>query len=184
MNMKPFFAAVKKHSGGWLFSILLSITVFLGLSWWQQKDMLANGDSVKMPSITLPTLLENDYFLKFNHRQKPTLVYFFAPWCRVCHASIENLEAIHQDQSDTLQIVAIALDWRSESEVSEFVSQHKLSLPVLLGTPKIRSDFQIWAYPSYYLISKDATVVSRNIGYTTELGMRWRLLLNRLMTIF
>jgi len=184
MNLKPFFAAVKKHSGGWLFSILLSISVFLGLSWWQQKDMLARGDPVKIPSITLPTLLNSDYFLEFNNRQKPTLVYFFAPWCRVCHASIENLEAIYQDQSDSLQIVAIALDWRSENEVSEFVSQHELSLPVLLGTPKTRGDFLIRAYPSYYLISRDATVVSRNIGYTTEAGMRWRLLLNRLRAAF
>ena len=69
----------------------------------------------------------------------------------------------------------VALDWRSIEEVDQFLSQHKLTMPVLLGTNEVRDNFQISAFPSYYLISRLGEVQSKNIGYSTELGMKWRL---------
>ncbi|MDH5433234.1 MAG: TlpA family protein disulfide reductase, partial [Gammaproteobacteria bacterium] len=113
-----------------------------------------------------------------SDNELPTLIYFFAPWCQVCHASIDNLEDIYQSEKDNINIYLVALDWKNLEEILDFLSQHQLSMPVLLGTNQTRSEYKIKGYPSYYLIDSDGKIVSKNFGYSTELGLRVRVLLN------
>ncbi|MGX5174125.1 TlpA family protein disulfide reductase [Aliikangiella sp. IMCC44653] len=154
------------------------VSLFLSIQWWQQRDMLEDSVAAPLEQINLVSSTGEKVELILNANQKPTFIYFFAPWCRVCHYSIDNLEEVYQANNDDINIVAIALDWDTKTEVTQFLSQHKLSLPVLLGTRYIQQQFKINAYPSYYLISKDGLVSAKGKGYTTELGMKLQLLIN------
>ncbi|TQV87476.1 TlpA family protein disulfide reductase [Aliikangiella coralliicola] len=162
----------------WALQISIYITIFFALSWWQQKDMLPTGEQIIAPQFTLIDINGKAVSLHHEGKAHQTLIYFFAPWCSICHASIDNLQVIEESESyPNLRILVVALDWRSVDEVDEFLKEHKLTMPVLLGTTEVQQDYQINAFPSYYLLSENGHIISRNLGYSTELGLRSRLLI-------
>jgi thiol-disulfide isomerase/thioredoxin len=165
----------KKKLIVWLNQILIFIGIFILITWWQQKDMLSTGTENLSPSFTLVSM--DDQVISFEPAtlEKKTLIYFFAPWCSVCHASIDNIEAIKESSGEHVNFYIIALDWKSKQEISDFLSQHHLTIPVLLGSRSTSDAFQIRGFPSYYIIDKNGKIKHKNMGYTTELGMRVRL---------
>ena len=164
-------------------SSLLSLTIYgvilSSVFWWQHKDMLSISDSVSIDELALIDINGEVYRHKFDNGTDDTLIYFFAPWCSICHASIDNIEDIKNSEYKGLKILIVALDWHAIEEVDDFLQKHELTVPVLLGTKDTQRSFQISAFPSYYLISKNGTIKARNKGYTTELGMKISLNLNR-----
>jgi len=155
--------------------VLLFIAIFYAVTQWQQMDMLETGNQNPAPSFSLVNM-QGD-LVKFDPKMqtKKTLIYFFAPWCAVCHASIGNIESIKKSVKDQINFLIIALDWKNKQQVEVFLAQHELTIPVLLGTQSTLNKFQIKGFPSYYVINDSGHLISRDLGYTTELGMRLRL---------
>lgn len=105
--------------------------------------------------------------------KKRTILYFFAPWCTVCHASIENLQLTYQ-KNPNIDVIAVALDFIEQEEIVEFVSKHELTFPVVYGNEAVKKIYQITAYPSYYVVDEENTVVAKSMGYSTEIGLYFR----------
>lgn len=147
--------------------------IFFGITVWQTRDMLATDGSVQIDATVLPSLAGSTMPLVDD--SKPTLIYFFAPWCSVCKLSIGNLDGLNTDKLD---VVTVALDYDSVEAVQAFVQGQKLTVPVLLGSNDLKRQFQIKGYPSYYLLNKDRKVVSKSYGYSTALGMKLRAWVN------
>lgn len=161
-----------------LYALVLSSAMFL-VSSWQTRDMLDNSGDIRVAPFTLlslPTLpsltpLQGGQTLLAPDPQRNTLVYFFAPWCSVCRASINNLDSIDEEFT---RVVVVALDYESTQSVHDFVDDVGLTRPVLLGNNEIKAIFRIKGYPSYYILDRDFRVISRDMGYTSELGLRAR----------
>ncbi|WP_444994115.1 TlpA family protein disulfide reductase [Aliikangiella sp. IMCC44359] len=164
----------------WLFTeLVIFIGIFMLIIWWQQKDMLSEGSTLSQTELTLIEINGKVKHHIFNNGERDTLVYFFAPWCKICDLSIDNLELLYQANYKNLDVIAIALDWKSINEVDLFLEKHELTIPVLLGNKQTQELFNISAFPSYYLISKNAEVRAKSRGYSTELGMNLSVLLKR-----
>jgi len=119
----------------------------------------------------MPTLMGDTVSL---HAQgKITILYFFAPWCQVCHASIDNLQALYQ-KNEQIDVIAIAMDFTSNKEVMGFTSKHQLTFPIALGNEAIKQSFEISGYPSYYVLSEENVIISKSMGYSSELGLYLR----------
>lgn len=104
-----------------------------------------------------------------------TLVYFFAPWCSVCAASSGNIEHLRELRSESeLDILMVALDWKTPAEVQEYVDRHDISVPVLLGNRQIASDWNVYAFPTYYMLDSKQRIARRDLGYSTLAGLWWR----------
>jgi len=152
------------------------IAIFVAISWWQQKDLLATDGSVTIDPLQLP-LIRGTYEQLAWSEAKPTLLYFFAPWCGVCHLSIDNLHDLkEQYKDDDLRIAIVALSYSHIDEVEAFLARHEMEIPVLLGSEQTAQDFKINGFPTYYILNKDGQIVSRDMGYSSELGLRARLL--------
>lgn len=151
----------------------LIVLAFLVVSAFQTRHMLqANGHPA--PELRGVTLSGAPYDLG-NAREKPALVYFFAPWCKICAASADNLNRLRRwRDEDELEIIAVALDWKFAHEVEKYVERHDLNVTVVLGNTTVRGDWQIQAYPSYYVLDSQHRVVRRDIGYSTQFGLWWR----------
>ena len=149
------------------------VAVFLAVTTFQSRNMLATGEE-PAPALRGMTLAGAPYDLA-DARSRPALVYFFAPWCRICAASAGNLNRLRRwrDESE-LEMIAVALDWSSVEEVSAYVERHELDVKVLLADAKVASDWQIYAFPSYYVLDSGHRVVRRDIGYSSQLGLLWR----------
>ncbi|QOL27320.1 TlpA family protein disulfide reductase [Thalassotalea sp. LPB0316] len=135
--------------------------------------MLSDNSQVSTELVNLPTL--DDKTIAITAQQKKKVLYFFAPWCQICHASIGNLENIYLKRDD-IDVVAIALDFDSIEEVQTFVADKALTFPVALGNSELKTTFQITGYPSYYVIDENNKVVAQSLGYSTELGLYLRTL--------
>lgn len=159
----------------WALEALIFLLIIYGLSRWQAREMLRSDGSEVVAPMTLVTL-KGEVHPLFQKGER-TLVYFWAPWCRVCALSIGSLQNV---ESEKLRVVTVAMDFDSTESVSEFVEEHRVTAPVLLGHQQLRELFQVQGYPSYYLLDEQGNVVARSIGLNTSIGIKLNDWLSRL----
>ena len=166
-------STLPKRLIGWGRDILIFAAIVWVINWWQTKDMLSDAGDISIPSMQLARLDGSGVTAISPYTGKPTLVYFFAPWCSVCRLSINNLDYV--DQAET-NVYLIALDYDDANEVQTFVDEVGLKLPVHMGHERLKQLFQIQAYPSYFVLDNNFTLVDRTLGYSTALGLKARTL--------
>ena len=162
----------------WWSSLLLDgamvLTLFWGITAWQTRDLLPGGAQVPAPGFELTALDGQSYRLD-EARGTPVLLYFFAPWCGVCNLSAHNLEDLRQARGEAeLVIYLVAISYSNVASVQDYADRHQLSMPILLGDERIVRDYRIAATPTYYVIDSQGRIKDRTVGYSSELGLRWR----------
>ena len=151
----------------------LFLVIFLAATAYQSRNMLDTGAQAA-PPLRGTTLTGESYDLA-EARSRPALVYFFAPWCRICAASAGNLNRLRRWRDEAeLEMIAVALDWRTAEEVSAYVERHDLDIPVVLGDARVAKNWQIYAFPSYYVLDSGHRITRRDVGYSSQLGLLWR----------
>jgi peroxiredoxin len=110
---------------------------------------------------------EEIHFADLN-KKGPTLITFWALWCKPCRAELKHLELIYRKFSDKgFSILAINQDSpRSVSKVKSYISSHGLTFPV--ATDLNQELFQVFngqSIPLTILFDKNGEVNSRHIGY-------------------
>ena len=147
--------------------------ILTGIYAYQSRNLLPT-DLQQAPALSAPALTGEFYDLS-EHAASTTLVYFFAPWCSVCAASSGNIDNLRRQRSDDdLNILLVALDWQTQAEVQEYVDRHEITVSVLLGDRKITSEWNIYAFPTYYILDDEQRVIRRDMGYSTLAGLWWR----------
>lgn len=158
---------------------IIFLIAFQLLSFLRERSMLAT-DTPLTDIVTatqavdinkVPTLMGDTVSL--NAQGKTTILYFFAPWCQICHASIGNLQALFE-KNEQLDVIAIAMDFTSNDEVMRFTSQHHLTFPIALGNEAIKQAFEITGYPSYYVLNEENIIIGKSMGYSSQLGLYLR----------
>jgi peroxiredoxin len=147
--------------------------LFHAIAYVRESSMISTQSQLSEQPLLFNTVSTLPFDVATNH--KKTVLYFFAPWCQVCHYSIENLQAIY-DKTENLDVVAIALDYASKDEVEAFIAEHHLTFPVAYGNEYIKGSYKIKAYPSYYVLDKNNKVTAKSMGYSSETGLLLRTL--------
>ena len=156
-----------------LFNVLLLGAVFVAGLAFQTRNMLPT-DHEAAPGLSAITLSGSAYDLG-DAAGRPALVYFFAPWCRICGASADNLARLRRwRDTEDLEIIAVALDWESAEDVRSYAERHEFTIPVVLADSRTRAQWQIFAYPSYYVLDSQHRIVRRDVGYSSQFGLWWR----------
>lgn len=155
--------------------VFLFFLVFQALSFLREMDMLETDakltTSKEQMYTQVPTLM--DETVSLNSQGKTTIIYFFAPWCQICHLSIGNLQALYE-KNENIDVIAVALDYTSVDEVMDFTKHHQLTFPIALGNEEIKHSFLISGFPSYYVLNKENAILSKSMGYSSELGLYLR----------
>ena len=154
-----------------LVNVALVAGVFLAGTAFTTRTMLS-GDSA--PGLAGPTLVGGLYSLD-DAASRPVLVYFFAPWCRICGATADNLVRLRRWRDPAeLEIVAVALDWANAEDVRAYAERHALNVPVVLADPDTAREWQVSGFPSYYVLDGDHRIARRDFGYSSQFGLWWR----------
>lgn len=157
-----------------LVDVAALILVFVLISTWQSRHLLAANGTQLAPGFILPDLQGQQHQLQ-DSQGRTRLIYFFAPWCHVCALSAPNLEHLQSWSGDeSLSVMMVALSYEDVSEVEQFVTQHDLSIPVLLGNDDQIVDYRIRGFPTYYVVDSAGLLRHRSVGYSTTIGMLWR----------
>lgn len=163
---------LKRRKGLFLNAVFL-IAAFAAISMFQTRNMLATSGGIA-PPLNGPLLRGGRYDVA-SAPERPVLVYFFAPWCTFCAVSSDNLTRLRRlRDDDSLEILAVALDWQDVDEVRDYVERHEIELPVLLGDSHIARDWRVYAFPTYYVLDSDKRIHRRDLGYSTQFGLWWR----------
>ena len=154
---------------------LIFFIAFQAISFLRETSMLSTdvdiADSPPSSLLNVPTLMGSR--IDLQSQGKTTVVYFFAPWCQICHASIGNLQALYE-KNQQIDVVAVVLDYSSIDEVNKFTNRHQLTFPVVLGNEAIKKYFSVSGYPSYYVIDEENIIIAKSMGYSSELGLYLR----------
>lgn len=162
----------RKTAVEWGVQVALLMAVIAGITAWQTRHMVGSGEPA--PAFELTDLNGQRTTLSGVSGRKVVL-YFFAPWCSVCHASSGNVNALREaHREDELAIYAVGLGWESVSELRQFSRQQELSVPVLIGTDRVASAYRVSSFPSVYILDGEHRIAHRLVGYTTSLGLRIR----------
>lgn len=173
MQSLPAIRRFLNAHSGLLINALFLIVAFAAVSSFQARNMLSTGGTAA-PPLNGP-LLQGGSFDLADAGERPTLVYFFAPWCTYCALSSDNLTRLRQwRDDDSLAILTVALDWQDVAEVRDYADRHELDLPVVLGNSRIAADWQVQAFPTYYVVDSNRQVRRRDLGYSTQFGLWWR----------
>jgi len=155
--------------------VLLFFIVFQAISFLRESSMLSTDvelTTLENQAFTqVPTLM--DETVSLHSQGKTTVLYFFAPWCQICHLSIGNLQKLYE-KNEHIDVVAVAMDYTSIDEVMEFTKQHTLTFPIALGNEEIKHAYSISGFPSYYVINEQNTIIGKSMGYSSELGLYLR----------
>ena len=157
----------------WLRELMLLTVVFGGVMIYQSRNHLSSGSST--PTFDLQVLDGAGSVASASLMGKPTVLYFWAPWCGVCEASSHNMAAVNEAVSDEYNVLSVALEYRSLDAVREFAKRNDVTYPVLLGNRSVSDQFSVSAFPTIYVLDDEGRVSSSVVGYTTEIGIRARL---------
>ena len=166
----------------WSLETLVAVTIFLGISLWQERNLLPTQEAAPMFALSPLRLSLSDAvvssgvtFSQFAlppkrsiySKNQRSLIYFFAPWCSICKFSMGNLAHLEGD----LPVTAVALDYSNKQAVSDFVTGLGIDVPVLLGNAEVAHAYKIKAFPTYYIINAEGKIEMSSMGYSTELGL-------------
>mgnify|MGYP001821938096 CR=1 FL=1 len=171
-RFQPLGQFLKQHKS-LLFNALIFVAAIIAISAFQARNMLSASDGMA-PALNGPLLRGGSYDIAAAGN-RPVLVYFFAPWCKFCAASSDNLTRLRRLRDDeSLAILAVALDWQNVDEVRDYADRHEIDLPVVLGDSRIAQDWRVYAFPTYYVLDSDKRIHRRDLGYSTQFGLWWR----------
>ncbi len=160
---------------GWkisLKSVARDLAIFLALllliEFWQARQLVHGQLPIALSSLRH---LESSQPVR-TFKESPLLLYVFAPWCGVCRVSASNLNLI--DQHTT--VIGLGVSWKDTEELSQFASEAKMEVPILIGTENEQDLLKVAAFPSYFLIDENGKIVRAWSGYTTSFGLFSRLL--------
>ncbi len=141
-------------------SLKLAVTVIIFLS----VSLLAQ-DQIDFSAETL-----DNTEIQFSevYKKGPTLVSFWALWCKPCRAELRHLEAIFKKyQSQGFTILGINQDSpRSVAKVKAFVSSHNLSFPIVTDADQeIFQQFNGQSIPFTVLYNQNGDVIYKHVGY-------------------
>ena len=158
----------------WLLNSAIILAVFLAATAWQGKDLVSNH--TKAPLFRLPAISGDSVALE-DFQGRRVLLYFFAPWCKICDFSVGNLNWVRKLRGkDSVALLAVALSYDDLHSVKSFLERNPLDVPVLLGTPEQFNSYRIRAFPTVYTVDELGEIDGSTVGYATTLGLWWRTL--------
>ena len=147
---------------GWVKFFLIFIILYFFLNLWQQRD-LPTGKAPPISGIGV----NGNYLSSEELTDSPTLVYFWATWCKICSFTFQNIKNISNDY----QVLSIAIDSGSKAEIKEYIKGREI--PVILDTSgKIKKDWNVKGVPSFFIIGKEGDIKFAKVGYISELHIR------------
>jgi thiol-disulfide isomerase/thioredoxin len=146
--------------------VLVVVGIFVAIRLW-------NGHSVasgQIPSLALTTL--DGEHVTLGERPNGYVVHFFATWCGVCRAEEGNVAALAEGH----EVIAIASQSGGAAEIRSYVDEAGLGAAHVALDPAgtIAEQFGVHAFPTTLYVSRDGTIVTSEVGYTSQLGMRLR----------
>lgn len=144
------FTFIQKNA---LIRLSAAILLFISLNTWADDWSLKDKDGVRY---TLSGM---------NGRW--VLVNFWAPWCSSCIKEMPELVLLQKQHKD-LQVIGVAVMYKTQKDVTDMVKSMAVSYPVVMGNEDTAGDFGgMVGLPTSFLYSPTGKFVGRYEGAMT-----------------
>jgi peroxiredoxin len=128
-----------------------------------------NDQHRSQSDFTLSDMQGNQWNLK-SLRGRVVLVNFWATWCPPCRAELADLNAIHE-RFHSRGLVILGISEEDNSTLNRFLSQNKLTYPVLLDPGDVaKKQFLVPGFPESYVYDRAGRLVAQSIYQTGMQG--------------
>lgn len=128
------------------------VTLIIVVSQSVSAQSLAPGSSLPSASILN---LDGERVSLSSFKGKPLLINFWATWCAPCVAEMPELQALFEENSDELTVVAIAVE-DQKSDVLALKNSLGLTFPILLDPgADFSRRFNVDGFPESFIADKE-----------------------------
>src|SRR5438128_2131455 len=150
-----------------ILTIVIAIAVTAPASSTQGSQSAASNESVQLKA--LPAIALQDFDGKTvpteKFKDKIVVLDFWATWCGPCLAEIPELNRLQEKYGDKgVKVVGVTMASGEAKEVKPFIARNKMKYTVLMGDDDQAYDFNVVAFPTTYLLTKDLKIFRRYIG--------------------
>jgi thiol-disulfide isomerase/thioredoxin len=151
-----------------IIQIILVILAIFVIRLWQQQDLIEGS----VPSFT-STSLTGESLSSKPWPNEPLLIHFWATWCPICEMENDNIQNVAKDY----RTLNIAIQSGSDKEITEYANKNNLKLDNIINDKSgtLATFFGVTGTPTSFIISPSGKISSKEVGYMTELGLRFRL---------
>lgn len=164
-------AARERWWARWAIDLTIVGLIFFAITSWQTRNLVDSGETI--PDFQLQTA-DGELAPLVDPEADRTVVFVWAPWCSVCSAESGTVEWARSMLGDDVAVRSVVFDVEGPAHARESADEKGLQGPVLLGDRRFQQTFQIDAFPTFYVLSKEGRVLSSTKGYTTTVGLLWR----------
>jgi peroxiredoxin len=130
------------------------------------------GTPVGMAPEISGELLDGSTVSLQSMRGRPVLVHFWATWCPICGVEQSSIDAIADDHT----VLSIAMDEATPGQILAYMKDKEVDYPVIHDPDsRIAQQYAIRGVPSSFIVDADGTIRFVEVGYTTGIGLRFRL---------
>lgn len=172
--MSPLSKLQERYRASKPFRWAVDLSVMLALLLLVGAFQTRNHPRGAAPGYTFTTLEQGPVTLA-SLAGKPTLLAVWAPWCGVCKAESGNVSRARAWMGERAHVVSVATAFNDVSEVRQYMAAQGVDYPVLLAQEDFQRLMHIEAFPTVFVLDSQGRIVNSIQGYTTTLGLMWRL---------
>jgi thiol-disulfide isomerase/thioredoxin len=151
------------------------VAVFAGVHFWQSRDM-PTGPAPDLAFTllspeggrTATTLAQ----WRARYPGQPVAIHVWAEWCPICKAEEHNVHRLVADHP----VLTIAMQSGPADTVARVLRQRQMPWHTAVDdTGALARALGVKAVPTYLVVDARGQLRGASVGYTSEIGMRWRL---------
>ncbi len=143
------------------------IALFFGMQFAVSHNLISG----EPPSISGQLLSGENFDLTQLHG-KPAVIYFWGSWCSICGGMQGTVQNISKDYP----LISLAMQSGTRSEVAQYMSEQGFSVPTLNDeNGQFAKIYGLTGVPTIFVLDPEGKIRFATMGYTTEIGFRFRL---------
>ncbi len=147
--------------------VLVFVALYFGIKAYTQRG-LASGPAPQIQAV----LLSGEKVDLSDYRGRPVLVHFWATWCPICQMEQGSIQAINEDWP----VLTIAMQSGDADEVSKYLRDEGLDWATIVDeSGELSRGFGVTGVPASFVLDGAGQVRFKEVGYTTNWGLRARL---------
>lgn len=101
--------------------------------------------------------------IKSNYKDKYTFIECWKSSCDYCVNSILPMKRLIDEFGEKINFISVNFDDTIE-ETKHAIEEHKIDYTVLMANNEFEKDYQIQAFPSYFIIDKTGNIIFSNFS--------------------
>lgn len=175
-GLKRFSAALRRDWKSHLGTLLMVLVVFAGAQAWMTRHVPTGQAPDLGLTLIQPDGSRTDTTLaawRAAHPGQPVALHVWADWCPICRTEEHSVTRLSRDHP----VLTVAMQSGPADKVQKVLAQRQLPWATAVDPrSEIARALGVTSVPAFMVVDAQGRLRTPTAGYTSEVGMRLRLL--------